>query len=380
MRIVVALGGNALLRRGEDADADVQRGNVEAAVRAIARIAAEHEVVLTHGNGPQVGLLALQAQAYRDVAPYPLDVLGAESEGMIGYLLEQALCNELPARNVATLLTQVVVDPDDPAFGTPTKPIGPVYTKAQAAKLAAERGWSVSRDGGGYRRVVPSPAPLSIVELTAIRLLLEAGVLVVCTGGGGIPVVTGPDGSLHGVEAVIDKDLASAVLAESLHAARLLLLTDVPALELDWGTPDARPLRSATPDELRALTFAPGSMGPKVEAACRFVERTGGEAAIGSLTDAADVLAGNAGTRVEPAGAVLAPRAGDWLVQEGRSFDAPGRRGQILEVLGAPGHEHYRVRWDEEHESIVYPAGGVTFERISRRTRRSSRETARKGG
>lgn len=387
MRVVVALGGNALLRRGERADADVQRHNVEAAVRAVARLAGDHEVVITHGNGPQVGLLALQAEAYRDVAPYPLDVLGAESEGMIGYLLEQGLRNELPARHAATLLTQVLVDPDDEAFRSPSKPIGPVYPEAEARRLAARRGWAIARDGGGFRRVVPSPQPRGIVELSAIRLLLEAGVIVVCAGGGGIPVVAGADGSLHGVEAVVDKDLASALLAELLGAERLLLLTDVDAVELDWGTPAARPLRATTPRRLRRLSFAAGSMAPKVEAACRFVERTGGVAAIGSLTRAAEVLAGDAGTRIEPPRDSRAPRTGDWIVQEGRSLELPGRRGQILEVLGSPGHEQYRVRWDEQHESIVYPAGGVSFEHARQRSRRAgrarahgTRQPAEKGG
>jgi carbamate kinase len=244
-----------------------------------------------------VGLLALQAAAYRDVAPYPLDVLGAESEGMIGYLLEQGLRNRLPGRDVATLLTQVVVDLADPAFAAPTKPIGPVYAEAEARSLAAAAGWAIAPDGAGWRRVVASPEPRAIVELPTIRLLLEAGVIVVCAGGGGIPVVCEGSG-LHGVEAVIDKDLASALLARELGADRLLLLTDVAAVELGHGSLAARPLREATPKELRCLAFAPGSMGPKVEAACRFVEATGGEAAIGALAQAAEILAGSAGTRV----------------------------------------------------------------------------------
>jgi carbamate kinase len=300
MRIVVALGGNALLRREEPADADTQRRNVAAAACAVAELAADHQLVVTHGNGPQIGLLSLQSNAYDKVRPYPLDVLGAESEGMIGYLLDQALQNELPDRQVATLLTQVVVDPHAPAFAAPTKPVGPVYTEAEARRLAAERGWTVAVDGRWWRRVVASPEPLDIRELPTIRLLVEGGVLVVCAGGGGIPVVV-ETGRVHGVEAVIDKDLAAALLARRLDAEFLLLLTDVPAVELDWGTPRARPLVAATPAELRACRFAAGSMGPKVEAACRFVEATGGRAAIGALADAAAILRGQAGTTVAPA-------------------------------------------------------------------------------
>ncbi len=297
MRVVAALGGNALLRRGEPLEAEVQRENVTHAVRALAAVADRHELVVTHGNGPQVGLLALQSAAYTDVAPYPLDVLGAESEGMIGYLLEQGLRNALPGRAVATLLTQIVVSPSDPAFEHPTKPIGPMYTEGEARRLAGERGWSITRDGEGFRRVVASPEPLEIVEIETIRLLVAADVLVVCAGGGGIPVVYAGTG-LRGVEAVIDKDLAAALLAEALSADVLLLLTDVPAVERGFGTAAAMPIASATPQAMRAATFAPGSMGPKVEACCRFVERTGGRAAVGALRDAAALLAGEAGTQV----------------------------------------------------------------------------------
>jgi carbamate kinase len=300
VRIVAALGGNALLRRGEPLEADIQRRNIVRAVEALAPLGREHELVVTHGNGPQVGLLALQALAYPEVAPYPLDVLGAESEGMIGYLLEQELRNALPGRPVATLLTQVVVDPDDPAFRHPSKPIGPVYEEAEARRLAAQRGWTVAPDGPGWRRVVPSPEPRAIVELEAIRLLVGSGVLVVCAGGGGIPVVAGPAGELRGVEAVVDKDLAAALLAELLGADCLLLLTDVRAVVRGFGSERAEPIGEATPEELRAERLDPGSMGPKVEAACRFVERTGGLAAIGALEDAAALAAGRAGTRVLP--------------------------------------------------------------------------------
>jgi carbamate kinase len=300
MRIVVALGGNALLRRGEPAEADAQRRNVATAVEAIADLAADHEVIVTHGNGPQVGLLALQGDAYDAVAPYPLDVLGAESEGMIGYLLDQELVNALGGRPVATLLTQVIVDRDDPAFARPSKPIGPVYDRSTAERLGAERGWVVAPDGPHFRRVVGSPEPRSIVELQTLRLLVEAGVLVVCVGGGGIPVAVDRDGRLRGVEAVIDKDLAAALLARGLGADALLLLTDVPVVQADWGTAFARDIDHAAPWELRKLAFADGSMGPKVEAACRFVEATGGTAGIGALEDARAILRGERGTLIAP--------------------------------------------------------------------------------
>jgi carbamate kinase len=296
--VVAALGGNALLRRGQSAEAAAQRENVAVAVRAIAEIASEHDVVVTHGNGPQVGLLALQSDAYHDVGPYPLDVLGAESEGMIGYLLDQELVNGLPGREVATLLTQVIVDADDPAFARPEKFIGPVYDEAQSERLAAARGWTFRADGPYRRRVVPSPEPRSIVELQTIRLLVRAGVLVVCTGGGGIPVVVDRDGRLRGVEAVVDKDRAAALLALGLGADALLLLTDVAAVEIGYGTADAHALGEVEASRLREPAFAPGSMGPKVEAACRFAEATGGMAGIGGLEDAAAILRGERGTRV----------------------------------------------------------------------------------
>jgi carbamate kinase len=299
MLVVVALGGNALLRRGEPADVNTQRANVAAAVEAIAELAAEHDVVITHGNGPQVGLLALQGEAYAAAEAYPLDVLGAETEGMIGYLLDQELVNRFGGRRqVATLLTQVIVDADDPAFHRPEKFIGPVYEDAMAHELASRRGWTVAQDGRHWRRVVPSPEPRAIVELDTIRLLTELRVIVVCTGGGGIPVTVGVDGRLTGVEAVVDKDRAAALLAEGLGADALLMLTDVPVVQEGFGTPQARDLRDMRADELRKLSFAAGSMGPKVEAACRFAERTGGMAGIGALADAAAILRGERGTRV----------------------------------------------------------------------------------
>jgi carbamate kinase len=299
MRVVAALGGNALLRREERADADVQRRNVARAVSSLASIAREHELVVTHGNGPQVGLLALQAETYSDVRPYPLDVLGAESEGMIGYLLDQGLINELPDRRVATLLTQVVVDPGDPAFQHPSKPIGPVYPREEAERLATERGFAIAPDGKDWRRVVPSPEPLRIIEIESIRILLDAGVIVICVGGGGVPVVEAPGGALVGVEAVIDKDLAAALLARRLGADVLLLLTDVQNVEIDWGTAAARPLRAADAEEIRGLGLAAGSMGPKAEAAARFADG-GGRAVIAAMEQASAALHGEAGTLISP--------------------------------------------------------------------------------
>jgi len=298
MRVVAALGGNALLRRGEPAEAQAQIRNVAVAVQALAGVAEAHQLIVTHGNGPQVGLLALEAEAYKAVRPYPLDVLGAESEGMIGYLIEQGLANILPGRSTATVLTQVIVDPNDPAFLAPSKPVGPVYSRAQAKRLAGERGWAIGPDGDRWRRVVPSPEPQRILELDAIRVLVDAGVLVICAGGGGVPVVEDGDGHLSGIEAVIDKDLSAALLARQLGADALLLLTDVAAVELDHGSPAARPLADVTTSQLERLHLPPGSMGPKARAAVRFVRETGGLAAIGALTDAAAILAGRAGTTV----------------------------------------------------------------------------------
>ncbi len=299
MRIVIALGGNALLRRGEPLTADNQRRNVRIAAEALAPLAREHQLVITHGNGPQVGLLALQAAASTNGEAFPLDVLDAETEGMIGYLIEQELDNLLPAgTSCATLLTQIEVDAADPAFGNPSKPIGPVYEEAQARRLARERGWAIAPDGVHYRRVVASPWPRRILELGVIERLVGQGVVVICAGGGGIPVVRRADGSLLGVEAVIDKDAASSLLARELAADALLMLTDVDALYLDWGMEKARPLRRATPGQLRRYRFAPGSMAPKVQAACDFVGRGGGMAGIGALADVGKILKARAGTRI----------------------------------------------------------------------------------
>jgi carbamate kinase len=300
MLVVAALGGNALMRRGEPLETGVQRRNLARAADALAPIAREHRLVVTHGNGPQVGLLALQATAYSDAAAPPLDVLGAESEGMIGYLIEQAMAERLPDREFATLITQVEIDPADPAFAAPTKPIGPIYTEEQARAIAARTGWTFMPDGAGRRRAVSSPAPQRIRETKVIKLLERAGVVVICAGGGGIPVAARADGALVGVEAVIDKDLSAALLAEELGADALLLLTDVASVRTSW--PDGEPIGRTTPAEMRKLEFAPGSMAPKVEAACRFVERTGGTAAIGDMTQAPTLLCGDAGTIIATVG------------------------------------------------------------------------------
>jgi len=300
MRVVVALGGNALLERSERPDAVVQQQHVERAVEALAPIARDHELLVTHGNGPQVGLLALESE--KDpalVRPYPFDVLVAQTQGMIGYWVLQALENVLPGRRASAVVTQVVVDESDPAFGLPTKFVGPSYDEDMAKRLAMRRGWTVRKDGSTWRRVVASPEPTDIVELESVRALLAHGSLVVCAGGGGVPVVRGR-GGLRGVEAVVDKDLTAALLARLIGAEALVILTDVAAVELGHGTADARPIGHTTAAALRSLEFPAGSMGPKVEAACRFVEATGGTAAIGSLKDAELLLARKVGTIVEP--------------------------------------------------------------------------------
>ncbi|MGZ3326530.1 MAG: carbamate kinase [Xanthobacteraceae bacterium] len=303
MLVVMALGGNALLRRGQPLEAEVQRRNLlDAVAKAVAPIARRHQLVITHGNGPQIGLLALQAAAYKEVCPYPLDVLGAESEGMVGYLIEQALSNELPGREIATLLTQVEVDSSDPAFAKPSKPIGPIYGEAEARELSARTSWTFMPDAGGFRRAVPSPAPRRIREINVIKLLVQSGMVVICAGGGGIPVVATADGALRGIEAVIDKDLSSALLAEEIGADALLLLTDVPAVWTKWPMSAGRPIGHITPRELRTYSFEPGSMAPKVEAACRFAERTGRIAGIGAIDQAEAILAGGAGTIVAISG------------------------------------------------------------------------------
>ncbi|HSB84722.1 MAG TPA: carbamate kinase [Ilumatobacteraceae bacterium] len=295
--VVAALGGNALLRRGERPELELQRRRIAEAAPSLAAMAQTHRLVLTHGNGPQVGLLALQGSASTEVAAYTLDALDAETEGMIGYLLQQALRNAAPGLEVATLLSQVVVDRADPGFGRPTKPIGAVYPDRSAAERAGNGQWTIAADGHGFRRVVASPDPKRVVELNIIRHLVDADVVVIAVGGGGIPVVEEADGSLHGVEAVIDKDLATALLASGLGAQRMLLLTDVDAVHDDFRGPNDRAVRCGPPAALRALALPAGSMGPKVEASCRFAE-SGGEAVIGSLDALPSLLAGLSGTTV----------------------------------------------------------------------------------
>jgi carbamate kinase len=306
MRVVVALGGNALLRRGQPLTADNQRDNARVACKSLAPLAAEHDLVISHGNGPQVGLLALQSSAYKEVDPYPLDLLGSQTEGMIGYVIQQELGNEMPAdRRLATLLTQIEVEPADPAFGDPTKPIGPVYDEAEAGALAEEKGWAFRPDGDKMRRVVPSPLPKQIYGIEPIEWMLDNHCVVICAGGGGIPVMYTDDPvpagrRLVGVEAVIDKDLASALLAEELDADLLAIVTDVDAVYTGWGTPEQATIRRASPQALAGMDFAAGSMGPKVSAACSFVERTGRTAVIGSIDDTPALVAGRSGTVVTP--------------------------------------------------------------------------------
>lgn len=299
---VVALGGNALLRRGEPLEAASQARAARDAARILGVASLSHRLVVTHGNGPQVGLLALMGDAYKATAPYPLDVLDAETEGQIGYVLEMQLDNFIDHQDTVAVITRIVVDLDDPAFSSPTKFIGPVYSKDEAHAVADERGWTVKPDGGDWRRVVPSPQPRRIVQLGAIRSLVEAGFLVVCAGGGGVPVLEDADGRHQGVEAVIDKDLASSLLACDLQADVLVLATDVEAVFSDYGTADQKAIARATPAGLRGHDFPSGSMGPKVEAVCRFAERSGARAAIGSLEQLQGLLDGSAGTQVQANG------------------------------------------------------------------------------
>ena len=313
MRMVVALGGNALLRRGQPMTVENQRENVRLACDRLAPIAEQHELIISHGNGPQIGLLALEEAAYQEVPESPLDVLGAETQGMIGYLIEEELGNRLPfEKPLATLLTMIEVDPDDPAFTDPSKPIGPQYDKAEADKLAAERGWTFKPDGNHMRRVVPSPAPQRIFEHRPIKWLLERGCVVICAGGGGIPTAYRPGRQLTGVEAVIDKDRASALLARDVQADMLIMATDALAAFVGFGTAAQRAITEADPDALLAehqAEFAAGSMLPKVIAACDFAKASGKPAVIGSLSDIGAMLAGTGGTRVatDVTGVVFGP-------------------------------------------------------------------------
>lgn len=299
MRVVVALGGNALLRRGQALNAENQRENIRIAAQHLAKAHEQHELVIAHGNGPQVGLLALMDAAYTAVDPYPLDVLGAETVGMIGYMIEQELGNLVPFEDhIVTILTQILVDPNDSAFNNPTKPVGPVYDREQADKLSEEKGWSMAPDGEYFRRVVPSPEPQWIIEMNVIRMLVDSGITVICAGGGGIPVAYDDQNRLFGVEAVIDKDLASGLLAAGLDAGMFVMLTDVPYVYTGFGTANQKAIRAAHPDVLETMGFASGSMGPKVLGACRFVRETGNASAIGQLSDLVKIIDGKAGTLI----------------------------------------------------------------------------------
>ena len=300
MRVVIALGGNAILQRGQAQEAHIQRENIRTAAKSIARIARDHQVILTHGNGPQVGMLALMNEAYDAVGNYPLDALGAQTQGMIGFMFEQELRNELEGYEICTVSTQTIVDTADPAFQDPDKYVGPVYTKEQAdEQLKLNPDWTMKADGEYFRRVVPSPMPAEVLEMKSLKQLAASGeITMICGGGGGVPVTRDAEGKLVPVEAVVDKDRASVVLAEGLEADALLILTDVPAVATNFGQPDSKNIHSATPDVMDSFGFAAGSMGPKVEACCNFVRNGGKMAAIGSLDQAAEILTGDSGTVV----------------------------------------------------------------------------------
>lgn len=299
MKIVIALGGNALLKRGEPMTAENQRENVKTACAQIARVYDGNQLIITHGNGPQVGLLALQNNAYKEVPMYPLDVLGAETAGMIGYMIQQELSNTVPgSASIATVLTQIQVDPKAPAFQKPSKPVGPVYSKEEADKIAAEKGWTMAPDNDKYRRVVASPKPVNIFGLEPLKTLIDNKYIVVCGGGGGIPTWVDDEGKQHGAEAVIDKDLATALLATLIDADLFVIATDVDGAYLDWGKPEQKRIALAAPDAALAFGFASGSMGPKIEAAANFAKATGKDAVIGALADIEQIVAGKAGTRI----------------------------------------------------------------------------------
>jgi carbamate kinase len=299
MRVVVALGGNALLQRGQPLTAENQRGNIRVAVKELAAVHENNQLVIAHGNGPQVGLLALMDAAYTAVDPYPLDVLGAETVGMIGYMIEQELGNLIPFHDhIITVLTQVLVDQNDPAFENPTKPVGPIYDKEQSERLKKDKGWAIAPDGDNFRRVVPSPLPQRIIEIEVIKKLVDSGVVVICAGGGGIPTAYDDDKNLFGIEAVIDKDLASGLLSTELGAEMFVMLTDVANVYVDFGTENQQAIKAAHPDVLEKMDFAAGSMGPKVLGACQFVRETGNQSAVGQLSDLTRIITGDAGTTI----------------------------------------------------------------------------------
>ena len=299
MRIVVALGGNALLKRGEPLTSENQRLNVRVACEQIAKAYEGNQLIVTHGNGPQVGLMALQSNAFKDVPMYPLDVLGAESVGMIGYMIQQELVNFVPKRaSLATVLTQTEVDPKDPAFQKPTKPVGPVYTQEEAERIAKEKGWTMAPDNDKFRRVVPSPLPTRIFGLRPLKTLIDSNYIVICAGGGGIPTYYDEQGMLRGAEAVIDKDLASALLATSVDADLLIIATDVDGAYVDWGKPTQKRIAQSDPQAIMQFGFASGSMGPKVQAAVNFAKSSGKDAVIGALSDIEKIVTGQAGTRI----------------------------------------------------------------------------------
>lgn len=304
MKIVVALGGNALLKRGEPMTAQNQAANIRVAAEQLAKIKPNNELIISHGNGPQVGLLALQHAAYHaqdaKIEPYPLDILVSQTVGMIGYMLQQELTNLIPEHPTQALVTQVIVDKHDPAFAKPSKPIGQVYSQAEAEKLATEKGWTVMADGQYFRRAVPSPKPVGVTGIEAVKALLAQDQIVICGGGGGVPSFCNEKGELQGVEAVVDKDLATAVISENLDADLFIIATDVDAACIDFQKPTQRKIAKGNPEALEALAseFASGSMGPKVQAVINFVKATGKDAAIGSLAQIQDIVAGKAGTRV----------------------------------------------------------------------------------
>jgi len=308
-RVLVALGGNAILKHKDKGTSEEQFENIRETCKNLMVLFKEgYRIAITHGNGPQVGDIILKNDLAQDtLPPMPTDVCGGESQGMIGYMLQQCMRNELKSAGldipVATVLTQTLVDKDDSDFKNPTKPIGPFYTAMEASNLREQKGWTIIDDSGrGYRRVVASPNPIALIENEAIKNLFDDGIVVIASGGGGIPVVADENGMLRGVEAVIDKDLAAAIFAKLIGAEILLILTDVEKVALNYGRPDQKDLDDMTIADARKYAsegqFAPGSMGPKVESAIRFIESGGDKAIIASIEGALDALQGRAGTTI----------------------------------------------------------------------------------